>query len=340
MDGDQQPQQGQDMSLTEFLLEDGQVVSELPDRRDATNYVEINVEPRDYGIAVEVFVSWRAYSWAKDIDRIARDASSRAGCIRQWLSRQLAAYTGVGQRRMYTFRRPLPRPIGPRMAEALDYIRTHPGSCKAEVHRGAGVRRSTDGTSPIDRLLRRQLIYDLGPSRRYALYAWLDHPGAEDPEDEDLPGVATASAKPVNVELSRHRDYETYSTPLSPDQKIELANHKPPGAYVARWFPEGWRWVSVGGRIGPKMEMVFEFVMNNPGCCKADAAWAAGLSSKAPFGGTWGPIERAISAGLITAEYVHRNRYRLFACGFDRRAYFGEIPEPVDDGCWRPSSHP
>jgi hypothetical protein len=43
-------------TLTEFLLKDGQVVSELPGRRDATNYVEINVEPRDHGIAVEVFV--------------------------------------------------------------------------------------------------------------------------------------------------------------------------------------------------------------------------------------------------------------------------------------------
>jgi hypothetical protein len=40
------------------------------------------------------------------------------------------------------------RPIGPRMAEALEYIRTHPGSCKANVFRGTGVRRSTDGTDP------------------------------------------------------------------------------------------------------------------------------------------------------------------------------------------------
>jgi hypothetical protein len=87
------------------------------------------------------------------------------------------------------------------------------------------------------------------------------------------------------------------------------------------------------------MEMVFEFVMNNPGCCKADAAWAAGLSGKGR-GGTWGPVERAISAGLITAEYVHRNRYRLFACGFDRRAYYGETPASVADGYWHPQAHP
>ena len=79
--------------------------------------------------------------------------------------------------------------------------------------------------------------------------------------------------------------------------------------------------------------------MDNPGCTKADAAWAADLSMRRPFGGRWGPIERAIAAGLITAEYVYRNRYRLFACGYDRRTYYGEIPAAEPDGYWHPG-HP
>lgn len=65
-----------------------------------------------------------------------------------------------------------PRPIGPRMQDALDYIRTHPSCAKAQIYRGANVGRSRDGIDPIDRLLWRKLVYDLGPAHRYALYAW------------------------------------------------------------------------------------------------------------------------------------------------------------------------
>ena len=36
---------------------------------------------------------------------------------------------------------------------------------------GAQVRHDRDGDDPINRLLRRDLVYDLGPSHRYALYA-------------------------------------------------------------------------------------------------------------------------------------------------------------------------
>jgi hypothetical protein len=76
---------------------------------------------------------------------------------------------------------PRPRPIGPRMAEALEFIASHPGCCKADVFRGTGVRRSANGTDPMDRLLRRRMIYDLGPSHRYALYAW------QEPENNNRP---------------------------------------------------------------------------------------------------------------------------------------------------------
>jgi hypothetical protein len=83
---------------------------------------------------------------------------------------------------------PRPRPIGPRMAEALDYIRTHPGVCKADVFRNTGVRRSANGADPMDRLLRRRLIYDLGPSRRYALYAWQESENNDRPVGVWVPG--------------------------------------------------------------------------------------------------------------------------------------------------------
>jgi hypothetical protein len=123
---------------------------------------------------------------------------------------------------------------------------------------------------------------------------------------------------------------------LSLAKQLELASHKPLDAYVVKRTSKGWRWVPYEGRIGPQMAVVAEYVGDNPGCCKADAAWAAGLYMKTFI---WGPIGRAISAGLITAEYSHRNRYRLFACGFDRRAYYGEIAKPEADGFWHPE-HP
>ena len=61
----------------------------------------------------------------------------------------------------------------------------------------------------------------------------------------------------MKVELGYR--WATFYAPPSLEEKIELASHEPLGAYVARWFPEGWRWVSYDGRIGPKMEMAFEF---------------------------------------------------------------------------------
>jgi hypothetical protein len=159
-------------------------------------------------------------------------------------------------------------------------------------------------------------------------------------KEETTARTAATRPGPVQVELGYH--WATFHARRSLEEKleekIELASHKPLGAYVARRFPEGWRWVPYDGRIGPKMELVFDSVMDNPGCCKADATWAAGLSS--PYIGTWGPIERAIYAGLITAEYVHRNRFRLFACGFDRREYYGQLPQPMADGYWHPQAHP
>jgi hypothetical protein len=77
------------------------------------------------------------------------------------------------------------------------------------------------------------------------------------------------------------------------EEKIELANHKPLGAYAARRFAGGWSWVPAAGQrwIGPKMALVAQYVAGNPGCSKTEAARGAGL-----FGRHWESIDRAIGA--------------------------------------------
>ena len=108
------------------------------------------------------------------------------------------------------------RPIGPRMAEALAFIKANPGCCKADVFRNTGVRHDSDGDDPINRLLRRDLVYNLGPSHRYALYAWQDGPDAEDPQDAEVPGAGMAPQKPVHVEPTlRSRPWADRLGPLT-----------------------------------------------------------------------------------------------------------------------------
>jgi hypothetical protein len=62
-------------------------------------------------------------------------------------------------------------PIGPRMAEALEFIRRSPGCCREDVYQATGVTRKPWGSSPnsIDRLIYRGLVEDLGRVNR----AWL-----------------------------------------------------------------------------------------------------------------------------------------------------------------------
>ncbi len=63
-------------------------------------------------------------------------------------------------------------------------------------------------------------------------------------------------------------------------------------------------------RIGSKMKAAVEYVEKNPGCSKLEAGVAAGGT----FGGNmrfvYGPVDRAIAAGLIVAERKG-NRYAL-----------------------------
>lgn len=74
------------------------------------------------------------------------------------------------------------RPLGPRMAEALAFIETHPGVTKTEVYANCqGYPKPYGGRANyLDRLLRRGLVYDLGRVNRAALYAWLPA------EDDDV----------------------------------------------------------------------------------------------------------------------------------------------------------
>ena len=162
-------------TVTGFLLEDGQVVSELPEGRDAAKHVKIRVDSHDDGITVEIFVPCGSGIYrSTDINQVAQDASSEAGCIRRWSSRQRVACPGVGERWTYTFPDPVPPPIGPRGAEALEFIRLHPGVSMVEVYQNCAGHPKPFGGRPnyLHRLIKRGFVDDRGRSNRAALYAF------------------------------------------------------------------------------------------------------------------------------------------------------------------------
>jgi hypothetical protein len=67
-------------------------------------------------------------------------------------------------------------------------------------------------------------------------------------------------------------------------------------------------------RIGPKMRAVVDFVRRNPGCTKLAAAkWAWGLVGVRALRMSYmyGPVDRAIAAGLIVAERTKGGAYAL-----------------------------
>jgi hypothetical protein len=156
-------------------------------------------------------------------------------------------------------------------------------------------------------------------------------------KDEAAPGATKAPGRPVYVDLAYapgHRPVRGYDD-ISLDERIALASHKPLGAYLAQRTPEGWRWVPGSHRIGLSMARVVEYVMDRPGCTKSDAAWA----SRSRFD-AWPVVNRVIAAGLVTVDYAHWSRCRLFACGWDRRSYYGVIPAAEPDGFWHTPAHP
>ena len=87
---------------------------------------------------------------------------------------------------------PRPRPIGPKMQIALQYIETHPGATKREVLDAAGVwcRPWGGGPDSVDRLRARGLVYNLGRPNRHAWYRW------QEPENNDRPAGMWAPAHP------------------------------------------------------------------------------------------------------------------------------------------------
>ena len=87
---------------------------------------------------------------------------------------------------------------------------------------------------------------------------------------------------------------------------------------------------------GGRMLAVANYVADHPGCCKREAADGAGITCH-EYGGAWGPVDRAIRAGLVVCDWVHPRRARLFRTVEDLRAFHGY---PVDDAYWRSLPHP
>lgn len=71
-------------------------------------------------------------------------------------------------------------------------------------------------------------------------------------------------------------------------------------------------------RIGPKMEAVVWYVTRNPGCSKLDVALGAvqNTPGSRDMGAIYGPVNRALKAGLIVNHRGPRNgRYYLTVPG-------------------------
>jgi hypothetical protein len=74
------------------------------------------------------------------------------------------------------------------MREVLDFLAGHPGLSKADLKRALGrIGRNTHGKDSVDRLLRRGMVYNLGPANRYRLYITLAY-AAERPVGSYAPG--------------------------------------------------------------------------------------------------------------------------------------------------------
>jgi hypothetical protein len=79
---------------------------------------------------------------------------------------------------------------------------------------------------------------------------------------------------------------------------------------------------------------VADYVAANPGCCKTEAAHGIGQMNH-NFGQGFGPVDRAIRAGLVKAVRVRVNRYALYPP--DTQHWSSGEPGPT--GTWRPG-HP
>ena len=85
-----------------------------------------------------------------------------------------------------------------------------------------------------------------------------------------------------------------------------------------------------------RMRRVAAYVAAHPGCCKTQAAHGIGQMNH-NYGQGWGPVDRAIGAGLIVCDWAHSRRARLFATVEDMREFYGYT---TDDDYWRSAAHP
>ena len=90
-------------------------------------------------------------------------------------------------------------------------------------------------------------------------------------------------------------------------------------------------------RIGGRMAAVADYVAAHPACSKVEAARGIGQTCH-EFGGGWGPVERAIRAGLVINDWADPRRARLFRTAAAMRDYY--YGERADDGLWHPAGHP
>jgi len=80
----------------------------------------------------------------------------------------------------------------------------------------------------------------------------------------------------------------------------------------------------MANRIGPKMLAVIEHVADNPGCTKLDAANAAWPQAHGRMSYRYGPVNRAIEAGLIEGRRTG-NAYNLTVTQDGRDALDQEV---------------
>jgi hypothetical protein len=83
---------------------------------------------------------------------------------------------------------------------------------------------------------------------------------------------------------------------------------------------------------------VAAFVAENPGCSKTEAAHGIGMANH-NYGQGWGPVDRAIRAGLVEAVRVHATRYALYPPDTAHWKPAEAEPAPVPGDRWQPG-HP
>lgn len=105
---------------------------------------------------------------------------------------------------------------------------------------------------------------------------------------------------------------------------------KPPGAWALRGGADGiTEWAPVErANIGPRMRHVTDVVSAMPGCTREQAVEAA--EGYLPASGRYGPLDRAISRGLIMVDWADGDHVRLFTSGAVRRIWYlrRELREP------------